>query len=528
MYKSRKAYNSIRKALRPVFFAFITMSMLLPFDASAGTLQVTNANVKVDGTTATFTWTTNVPTSGRIDFGFDTNYSFYVISGEKNMTDHTLSISNLDSEVTYHYRITSGTPEETVSTFDRAFKTGKSTTKAVPIISKVNVASVTGTTFTVQWETDRDANGTVRVGKTQNYTGSAGHGDRKRTHDVTVGGLTIGNTYHFQISSTDKDNVTGYYSDLTVTTLPGLEAERMALQILDIRPSTINDPGIETDRVIISWNTNKLASTSLRYGPLNHINASAESNAYRTFTHQITLTNLTPGTIYSLEISARDVFGATITVTGLTFQTRSSPVVLTPVSRNPKTPVVATKASSPIVRVLGFTTSAPDPLIPLYRIRGTHDMFAVIQGQKYPLYGTSSLQRYDFKSGNVKDVSAEFLDQYSYVRLIRATDSPTVYYLYQRDTHFLKLALPSVAVFESYPLNRWNDVIDVRPFDLSLFETAVLVKTPGSHTIHYLSLGEKHAISSPEVFDRLGFSYENVVEISDAHLATFPLGDDIK
>ncbi len=98
-------------------------------------------------------------------------------------------------------------------------------------IRNVQVTNVTDRSFTVLWETDQPAPGQVRFGSSPSLGGVA-YDDRgavavARTHHVTVGGLSPGSTYYFEVESgaTVEDNGGQRYQVATGPTLgiPGVE-----------------------------------------------------------------------------------------------------------------------------------------------------------------------------------------------------------------------------------------------------------------------------------------------------------------
>jgi hypothetical protein len=58
-------------------------------------------------TSAVITWTTNEPATGDIEYGKETDYGLTASSADLT-TDHSLTLSNLESNTAYHFRVTSG------------------------------------------------------------------------------------------------------------------------------------------------------------------------------------------------------------------------------------------------------------------------------------------------------------------------------------------------------------------------------------------------------------------------------------
>ena len=88
-----------------------------------------------------------------------------------------------------------------------------------PQISNIQV-TVTSSTATITWTTDKAANSKVNYGLTTAYGLTVSSSALVTSHSLILTGLTPSTTYHYQVQSTDG-GVTGSYSDKTFTTLAG-------------------------------------------------------------------------------------------------------------------------------------------------------------------------------------------------------------------------------------------------------------------------------------------------------------------
>jgi hypothetical protein len=77
---------------------------------TAPTISGVAASVGVEGTTATVTWTTGLPASSRVDFGTDPGALSQTVSDGAFQTGHSIELSGLSPNTTYHFRVTSVTP----------------------------------------------------------------------------------------------------------------------------------------------------------------------------------------------------------------------------------------------------------------------------------------------------------------------------------------------------------------------------------------------------------------------------------
>ncbi len=510
-------HNQAKKYLSVLAIGVSVAYFALPATAQTA-MQISDVSVSnITDTKAVVRWNTNIASTSRIDFGLDTSYGVYLTTGSELRTSHEITITSLTPLSTYHFSVTSGINGQKVSTFDRTFKTTEYIDTSLPIISNVHVPYVTATSATFQWETNEIANSVVKFGATSAYASAAGWGGYLKLHDVTLGGLAPGTTYHFQVVSADAAGNTAYYSDMTFTTLFNTESEKTLFAISDIRPLTINDPQLGQDYVTISWNTNKLSNgVIVVWAPGVYANTIDQTSKFRDFFHSSYIPNLKPDTTYSFYVQSADVFGAYATSDTYTFKTKGAPA-----------PTVSITAPEKVL-VLGFTTLTTDPATALYRVAGSADIYAVIMNQLYRLTGKSSLARYD-EGRAPQQVSSSALEKYPLVHLMKAEDSNTVYHLYRRpDNRILKLAIPSSAAFSSYPANRWSDIVSVEKGELNQYPDAVLVHVPGSATVYLLSNGSAHPFASDAVFRNKGFNALDVVDISATHLKAYPLGDELK
>ncbi len=142
-------------------------------------------------TTATITWTTNLPSTGTVQYGLFPSGTFNSVSEGAPTTSHSVTITNLTPGTAYRFRVNSVTPTASVTyadTSDRSFVTVPSSTQTgSPQIS------VRGATLT-----SRGASATVTL--TNSGTGAASNvritsavlGSVNTTTIVPTTGISIG------------------------------------------------------------------------------------------------------------------------------------------------------------------------------------------------------------------------------------------------------------------------------------------------------------------------------------------------
>ena len=93
------------------------------FTTSACPINISGVSVSPTATTAVVSWTTNVSANSRVDYGTTTAYGSNV-SNSTLVTSHSLTITSLTCNTTYHYQITSVGSAGSASTADATFTTG--------------------------------------------------------------------------------------------------------------------------------------------------------------------------------------------------------------------------------------------------------------------------------------------------------------------------------------------------------------------------------------------------------------------
>lgn len=172
----------------------------------------------VSHTEATISWTTDEPTDGQIEYGTSVNYgSFSEIYGTFS-TKHSITLSNLDPNTEYHYRIRTRDEagNETVS-FDETFTTGttpgdepiqndatQNDSADIPAVqfSFIEVAYIDTDTATITWITDVPSDSQVAYGNTV-LLGSITtvNSELVTEHSVTLENLESGTNYVFRVRS---------------------------------------------------------------------------------------------------------------------------------------------------------------------------------------------------------------------------------------------------------------------------------------------------------------------------------------
>jgi hypothetical protein len=164
-------------------------------------------------TNETITWTTNISSDSRVDYGLTDAYGSYTTSSS-SVTSHSMGLTGLAANTLYHYKVTSAT----FSSADGTFTTAAEEVTA-PVISAVASSSLGFKTATITWTTDLSSTSVVYYGLTAAYGSTSSSATPTTSHSISLSGLLPGVLYHYTVTSTAAGNV-GTTTDYTFIT-PG-------------------------------------------------------------------------------------------------------------------------------------------------------------------------------------------------------------------------------------------------------------------------------------------------------------------
>ena len=176
---------------------------------------VNTSNVTATG--ATVTWTTDQPSSSKVEYGTTTAYGSSTALDPTGVAAHSQSLTGLAASTTYHYRVISSTVNGTTTSPDATFTTPA--TPPAPVITGVNTSNVTATGATVTWTTDQPSSSKVEYGTTTAYGSSTALDPTGvAAHSQSLTGLAASTTYHYRVISSTVNGTTTS-PDATFTTL---------------------------------------------------------------------------------------------------------------------------------------------------------------------------------------------------------------------------------------------------------------------------------------------------------------------
>jgi hypothetical protein len=184
-----------------------------PADSSSNiatkTPKLTDIGItSVTDSSAVVTWTTDEPATSQVEYGTTNNYGSVTTLDNELVTNHSITINNLEPGTTYHFRAKSTNASGNEASFD-ASKTIITQTKvdtSPPVISAINVSYISPSGCTITWTTDKPATSQVEYGTTTAYGSSTSINNELVTnHSITLTGLQQSTIYHFKTKNKDAN-----------------------------------------------------------------------------------------------------------------------------------------------------------------------------------------------------------------------------------------------------------------------------------------------------------------------------------
>ena len=208
---------------------------------------------------ADISWTTTDSIDSSIlQYGEDTSYGNEE-EGETSSSLHTVNLTNLKTNTTYHLRVSGEDADgQTITSNDYSF-----TTVSLPVISNVKIKDITTETAVITWSTNVKTDSRVEFKRENQDKGTTeGNLEAVTDHTFTLTNLYPGSKYTFKVSSKDALNNESSSEEKSFTTNEDLDPPT----ITNVKSDTTVFPGKEAQiQTIISWNTDKNATSVLAY-----------------------------------------------------------------------------------------------------------------------------------------------------------------------------------------------------------------------------------------------------------------------
>ncbi len=357
----------------PTVSAEVELNTGVSTDTTAPDITVAPSVGSITDNAATVTWTTDEPGTSVVEYGTTTAYGFTRTITTPRTTSHSVQLTGLQADTTYHFRVSSydgaGNGPDTSGadsnpSVDDTFTTESAPDTTPPVItSSPTAGSITNSTAVIQWWTNEPSNSLVQYGSnygvsgTSNwgeYPASASNANLVQFHQMTLTGLSGNTTYYFRVGSTDAfNNGPTTSSQVSFSTQPDPDTSVPVI----IYPISVQ--GITNSSAMVRWTTDEASNSEVQYGT----SSSAWDNYSLTRTdggmvtsHEVTLTGLLSGTTYYFMVGSTDALNnGPATSSEFTFSTLSVADTTAPQITTPPTVTSITDETA----VIQWTTDEP-------------------------------------------------------------------------------------------------------------------------------------------------------------------------
>jgi hypothetical protein len=126
-----------------------------------------------------------------------------------------------------------------------------------------------------------------------------------------------------------------------------------------------------------------------------------------------------------------------------------------------------------------------------------------------------------FDFGAVQNKNPSERSKYKVILLVKGS-GPEVYYLDPNKK--IRKHIRSPEVFNSYPQNRWEDILTIDDKYVNMYDDFKLVKLQNDEKIYLISGNTKRHITSAAVFSREGYDWNDIIVINDFEMNTYQEG----
>ena len=255
--------------------------------------------------TAVIVWSTDEPSTSRVDYGTSTSYSGVPRSLSEMATFHVVTLTGLTASTNYHFRVGSRDAAGNLTqSGDLSFKTDPAPDTVAPrITGAVTVDNLTDATATIVWTTDEPSNSIVQYGTTPSYGSALMLAENSTSHKVVLTGLSSSTVYYYRVGSIDAagNGPTFSYGRVFRTyATPDTAAPQITIAPTVARRTDTS--------AVIMWSTDEPSNSIVEYGTSTAyglVKSVAESSGM----HVVTLTGLAGSTTYNFRVGSVDASG---------------------------------------------------------------------------------------------------------------------------------------------------------------------------------------------------------------------------
>ena len=175
-------------------------------DLTAPTISTAPTIIYKNDRSATIQWITNEAANAEVAFGTTADNLINILTLPDFDTEHTMTLTNLDANTTYHFKASSTDQSNNgpTSSSTLSFTTDSVPDTQNPTVSDV-AASVADSSAIISWKTDEVSDTAVRYSTTSGTYGfNTGDATDVANHRITLTNLLPNTTYFYVVESIDR------------------------------------------------------------------------------------------------------------------------------------------------------------------------------------------------------------------------------------------------------------------------------------------------------------------------------------
>lgn len=268
--------------------------------------EVTNTTTR----RATITWVTDRASDSRIALGVASGtYSGDEVSNSDQVTTHTINLTNLAAGVTYFAK---------ARWIDEDGNLGSSeefsfTTQPAPVVKEVEAKDVGLSGATISFTSVGASKVKIYYGPSDSFGGTLvlNTSTESSSYSTILTDLNDATKYFFKVNTFDTENNEYESSVFSFTTLARPKISDLRFQPVEGEP---------TSTQLVTWKTNVLTTSGLRYGPKGGRQLES-TDSTMTLDHSVKINDLIDNSEYSLVAYSRDASGNLATSDAQSFKT---------------------------------------------------------------------------------------------------------------------------------------------------------------------------------------------------------------
>jgi len=288
------AFNSTHSSYVHSFNMSGNINISITIDTNAPIISSV-FNSSITNQSAIISWSTDDQANASLNYGTSITLGS-IHTNTSRATSHAISLSGLMNSTVYYYNITSCNHNGYCSVQGLySFRTLSNPDSTPPIISGL-FNTTTNETSIITFTTDDSANSTVKYGTTPALLSSSLNSSFLTEHNITLSGLQNSTLYYYNITVCNSDGYCETYGTYNMTTEQNVDITAPVI-------SNVANLSITNASAIITWTTDDLANSTVRYGTTVEV-LSAISNSSLATNHAVTLLGLINSTLYYYNVSS--------------------------------------------------------------------------------------------------------------------------------------------------------------------------------------------------------------------------------